>query len=46
MDTLTFVGMTGSLRRASRNKGLLRCHLAPAGRRAHGNRGYFRPALL
>ena len=25
MDTLTFVGMTGSLRRASRNKGLLRC---------------------
>lgn len=25
MDTLTFVGITGSLRRASRNKGLLRC---------------------
>lgn len=25
METLSFVGMTGSLRRASRNKGLLRC---------------------
>ena len=25
MENLTFVGMTGSLRRASRNKGLLRC---------------------